>query len=214
MMTSPHLSRGGIAPIRVDRRRAVPTGLNPATLIGSHVTIEPFSVLRACRVEPKVLIGARSVVCEGAIIESEAILAPGSVVPPARRIPSGELWGGNPARFIRKLTSHEVRVKCMAWGNRDLMHQPMHGGPCHMHGVLSHAARSALWLPCASDRHLPNMDDVRECGLSMMVCVLNSHSYQGPWSTCEHDGGTRPSPSSRTHLITVAEAEYWEMHIL
>ncbi len=44
--------------------RAVPTGLNPATLIGSHVTIEPFSVLRACRVESKVLIGARSVICE------------------------------------------------------------------------------------------------------------------------------------------------------
>lgn len=113
-MISPHLPRG-TAPIHSDRRRAVPTGLNPATLIGSHVTIEPFSVLRACRVEPKVLIGARSVVCEGAIIESEAILAPGSVVPPARRIPSGELWGGNPARFIRKLTSHEVRV-CEAHG--------------------------------------------------------------------------------------------------
>ncbi|GAX77257.1 hypothetical protein CEUSTIGMA_g4703.t1 [Chlamydomonas eustigma] len=87
--------------------RAVPTGLNPATLIGDHVTIEPFSVLRACRIEPKVIIGARSVICEGAIVESEAILTPGSVVPPARRIPSGELWGGNPARFIRKLTDHE-----------------------------------------------------------------------------------------------------------
>jgi carbonic anhydrase/acetyltransferase-like protein (isoleucine patch superfamily) len=89
--------------------RAVPTGLNPATLIADHVTIEPFAVLRACRVEPKVLVGARSVVCEGAILEHESILAPGSVVPPARRIPSGELWGGNPARFIRKLTAHEVR---------------------------------------------------------------------------------------------------------
>jgi hypothetical protein len=71
------------------------------------VTIEPFAVLRACRVEPKVIVGARSVVCEGAILEHESILAPGSVVPPARRIPSGELWGGNPARFIRKLSDHE-----------------------------------------------------------------------------------------------------------
>eukprot|EP00983_Pelagomonas_calceolata_P036067 1128216-Pelagomonas_calceolata.AAC.2 len=88
--------------------RAVPTGLNAATLIGDFVTVEPYCTLRSCRVEPKVLIGARSVVCEGAIIESEAILTPGSVVPPARRIPSGELWGGNPARFIRKLTGNEV----------------------------------------------------------------------------------------------------------
>ncbi len=87
----------------------MPTGLNPATLIGSYVTIEPYSVLRSCIVEPKVIIGARSVVCEGAIIETESIIAPGSVVPPARRIPSGELWGGNPIKFLRKLTGHEVR---------------------------------------------------------------------------------------------------------
>lgn len=91
----------------ISTARAVPTGLNPATLIADHVTIEPHAVLRACRVESKVIIGARSVVCEGAILESESILAPCSVVPPARRIPSGELWGGNPARFIRKLTGQE-----------------------------------------------------------------------------------------------------------
>jgi gamma-carbonic anhydrase len=91
-------------------RRAVPTGLNPATIIESKVVIEPHCVLRSCRVEPKVLIGARSVVCEGAIIESESVITPGSVVPPARRIPSGELWGGNPIRFLRKLTGNEVRV--------------------------------------------------------------------------------------------------------
>ena len=70
---------------------------------GQHVDRE--SCLSALS---QVLIGARSVVCEGAILESESIIAPGTVVPPARRIPSGELWGGNPARFIRKLTAHEV----------------------------------------------------------------------------------------------------------
>lgn len=87
--------------------RQVPTGLNAATIIGDYVTIEPYCVLRSCRVDPKVLIGARSVICEGAIIESESILTPGSVVPAARRIPSGELWGGNPVKFIRKLTGNE-----------------------------------------------------------------------------------------------------------
>ena len=95
-------------PARLHARRAVPTGLNAATLIGDYVTIEPHAVLRSCRVGPKVLVGARSVICEGAIVESETILAPGTVVPPARRIPSGELWGGNPAKFIRKLTGNEV----------------------------------------------------------------------------------------------------------
>ncbi len=67
-------------------------------------------MLRSCRVEDKVLIGARSVICEGALVETESIITPGSVVPPARRIPSGELWGGNPIKFIRKLTAYEVRL--------------------------------------------------------------------------------------------------------
>ena len=31
-------------------------------------------------------------------MEPYSRLAPGSVLPPARRIPAGELWGGNPAR--------------------------------------------------------------------------------------------------------------------
>ncbi len=86
----------------------MPTGLNAATLIGDKVTIEPYAVLRSCRVENKCIVGARSVLCEGSVMETESILAPNSVVPPARRIPSGELWGGNPAKFIRKLTANEV----------------------------------------------------------------------------------------------------------
>lgn len=60
-------SRSPCGPVLI---RAVPTGLNPATLIAEYVTIEPYCVLRACRIESKVIIGARSVICEGAIVES------------------------------------------------------------------------------------------------------------------------------------------------
>lgn len=42
--------------------RDVITGLNPATLIGEFVTIEPYCVLRSCRIESKVILGARTVV--------------------------------------------------------------------------------------------------------------------------------------------------------
>ena len=105
---APSIWPGWLESVMVLMRRTVPTGLNAATLIGDYVTVEPYCVLRSCRVEPRVLIGARSVVCEGAIIEGDSVLTPGSVVPPARRIPSGQLWGGSPARFIRKLTGNEV----------------------------------------------------------------------------------------------------------
>ncbi|KAG7538329.1 Trimeric LpxA-like superfamily [Arabidopsis suecica] len=45
---------------------------------------------------------------EGSLVETRSILEAGSVVPPGRRIPSGELWGGNPARFIRTLTNEDT----------------------------------------------------------------------------------------------------------
>lgn len=41
------------------------------------------------------------------MVEEGAALAPKSVLPPARRVPAGELWGGNPAQFIRKLEEEE-----------------------------------------------------------------------------------------------------------
>jgi gamma-carbonic anhydrase len=47
---------------------------------------------------------------EGSVVESMVVLQPGTVVPPAKYIPSGEVWGGNPAQFVRKLTHDEVTV--------------------------------------------------------------------------------------------------------
>ena len=48
-----------------------------------------------------VFIGARSIICKGVNIGDRSIIAAGSVV--VKDIPSGELWGGNPAHFIKKL---------------------------------------------------------------------------------------------------------------
>ena len=47
----------------------------------------------------RVFIGANAMICKGAVIGDEAIVAAGSVV--VSSIPSGEMWGGNPARKIR-----------------------------------------------------------------------------------------------------------------
>lgn len=42
------------------------------------------------------------------MVETHAILEAGSVLPPGRRIPTGELWAGNPAMFVRTLTHEET----------------------------------------------------------------------------------------------------------
>lgn len=59
-------------------------------------------------VEREVIVGARSILMEGSRVKQHSILLPGTVVPPGRMIPSKQMWGGNPAHFIRDLTKDEV----------------------------------------------------------------------------------------------------------
>jgi len=45
-------------------------------------------------------VGASSIILKGVTIGKHSIVAAGSVV--SKSIPAGEIWGGNPAKFIRK----------------------------------------------------------------------------------------------------------------
>lgn len=45
-------------------------------------------------------LGARTIVCKPVTIGEDAIVGAGSIV--TKDIPAGEVWAGNPARFIRK----------------------------------------------------------------------------------------------------------------
>lgn len=47
-----------------------------------------------------VFIGARCIISKGVTIGEKAVIAAGSVV--VKDVPSGEIWGGNPAKFIKK----------------------------------------------------------------------------------------------------------------
>jgi len=78
-----------------------------STIIGHHCTIGHGCVLRACTIEDNCLIGINCVLPEGSYVETESQLAAGSVLQRDQRIPSGQLWGGNPAKFIRDLTDEE-----------------------------------------------------------------------------------------------------------
>lgn len=52
-------------------------------------------------IEDNVWVGSHSVILKGVTIGKNAIIAAGSVV--NRSVPSAELWGGVPAKFIKKL---------------------------------------------------------------------------------------------------------------
>ena len=42
-----------------------------------------------------------------AVVESRAMVAAGALVTPGKRVPSGQLWAGSPARYMRDLKPAE-----------------------------------------------------------------------------------------------------------
>lgn len=77
------------------------------TVVGDNVSVGHGATLRGCVVEDNCLIGMDSVLQEGSHVESGAIVAAGAIVEPGGRVPSGEIWGGNPARKLRDLKPQE-----------------------------------------------------------------------------------------------------------
>lgn len=87
--------------------RTSPTGLSSASIVGRYVTVGKACMLRSATIQDEVLIGDRSVLMEGSFVETQSVLAPGSVLPPGRLVATGELWAGNPAKLVRKLSKDE-----------------------------------------------------------------------------------------------------------
>lgn len=116
-------------------RHAASTGMPANTSIGEAVTVGAGSMLRSCRVHSMVSIGERCIIMEGSVIESESALQAGTVVPPAKYIPSGELWGGNPAQFVRKLT-HDEKLEIAQLTDEHEKWRELHDAEELPHGVL------------------------------------------------------------------------------
>lgn len=55
----------------------------------------------AVKIGKKCFIGARTVICNSVTIGNGAVIAAGSIV--TKDIPPNTIWGGAPARFIRKI---------------------------------------------------------------------------------------------------------------
>lgn len=53
------------------------------------------------RIENDAFIGTRCIICKGVTIGEKSIIAAGSVV--VKDVPAGEMWGGNPAKYIKKI---------------------------------------------------------------------------------------------------------------
>ncbi|HKK25496.1 MAG TPA: gamma carbonic anhydrase family protein [Gracilimonas sp.] len=78
------------------------------TVIGNEVTIGHGAVVHGCTINDRVLVGINATILDKAIIESNVIVAAGTLVPPGKTLESGYLYMGSPASKARKLTVEEV----------------------------------------------------------------------------------------------------------
>jgi len=85
-----------------------PTGFTARTYVGDYVTIGQGCVLRACTVDDNSIVGDGCIIQEGALVERNAMLEAGSLLQSGMRVPSGEVYGGSPAAFVRKISKEEL----------------------------------------------------------------------------------------------------------
>jgi carbonic anhydrase/acetyltransferase-like protein (isoleucine patch superfamily) len=75
--------------------------------IGDDVSVGHRAVLHGCTIGSRVLVGIGAIILDGAIIEDEVVIGAGSLIPPGKRLSSGFLYVGSPAKQVRALTEKE-----------------------------------------------------------------------------------------------------------
>lgn len=107
--------RGDVAPIRVGDRSNIQDGSvvhvtdgRHPTIIGRDCLIGHLAMIHGCTLEDHAFVGLGSIVMDGCVIETDAMLAAGAMLTPGKRIPSGQLWAGRPAMFLRHLSPQDI----------------------------------------------------------------------------------------------------------
>lgn len=86
------------------------TSENKSTSLGNNIIIEAGSILHGCTLEDNIYIGHGTQVLDGAVIKSKSMVEAGSIVTQGKTIPSGQLWSGVPAKYVRNLSNAEIEA--------------------------------------------------------------------------------------------------------
>ena len=81
------------------------------TIIGADVLIGHLAMVHGCMLHDRAFVGLGAIVMDGCEIESDAMLAAGAMLTPGKRIASGQLWAGRPAKYVRDLSAEELRAQ-------------------------------------------------------------------------------------------------------
>ena len=108
--------RGDVNSIRIGARTNLQDGtivhvsrrVHGQTEVEDEVTVGHKVLLHACRLHSRSFVGLGAIVMDDAEVETDAMLAAGSLLTPGKRVPTGALWAGRPAVHMRYLTADEI----------------------------------------------------------------------------------------------------------
>ncbi len=76
--------------------------------VGDDVTVGHRVTLHACTVGNLCLIGMSATIMDGAILGDKVIVGAGSLIPTGKKLESGYLYVGSPAKRVRELNEKEL----------------------------------------------------------------------------------------------------------
>lgn len=85
--------------------------------IGEDVTFGHQAMLHGCTVGNRVMVGMQAMIMDGAVVEDDVMIAAGTLVSPGKRLESGWLYRGSPAKPARRLTEEELAFLPYVAGN-------------------------------------------------------------------------------------------------
>ena len=109
--------RGDVNYIRIGRRTNIQdnsvvhvTHETAPTIVGDDVTVGHRVILHGCVLANRILVGMGAILMDGVEVEDDVIIGAGALVTQNKKIPSGVLVAGVPAKIIRDLKDEEIKM--------------------------------------------------------------------------------------------------------
>lgn len=108
--------RGDVCSIDIGKRSNIQDGAiihgtykKSKTVIGQRVSIAHGAIIHGCEIQDDVLVGMKAVIMDNAVVESNVIVAAGAVVLEGKRLESGHIYAGVPAKKIKAIDTEQTQ---------------------------------------------------------------------------------------------------------
>lgn len=108
--------RGDVNSIRIGKASNIQDGAiihctyqKSKTIIGKRVTIGHLAIVHGCEIQDEVLIGMGAKILDHTIVEKHCIVAAGAVVLENSHLESGWIYGGIPAKKLKKVSLQQIQ---------------------------------------------------------------------------------------------------------